>query len=217
MILAIKSYWKVFLISKKINDKLKNSNLKKQNKKKKIEKKYSNENDKENPLLTSDTNENGDLENFIQEKNKNNYWVLIIIIGNVNQFFGSGLCLMDSDYIYYVEYFVGIGCFFAYINLIKYISKYRDYASFYHTLNAALPTIIKFIFSSLVLFGAFLFFAYCLFWRSERFASVSMSMISLFSLFNGDSILDIIKNLIGANYLFSGILFYIFYCLIFFS
>ena len=212
MILCLKSFWKILVITKKIDLDRKRHEVKGK-KKKNLE-----NSDISTPLLLSEIKgktELGDFDLFDQEKQSLNYWIIIIILGNISQIFGSWLCLVNSDYIILVEYFVGIGCFFSYLNLIKYISKYPNYSSFYNTLNNSLPNIIKFLLSSSVIWGAFVFFAFSLFWRSERFSSLHLSLISLFCLYNGDSVLDIANNLIGAEYGLIGILFFLLFCIVF--
>ena len=76
------------------------------------------------PLLNIDNKESVDKSNelneFELEKKSFNMWTIIIIIGNIAQVFGSGLCLSNTDYVLSVESLVGIGCFFAYLNIIKY-------------------------------------------------------------------------------------------------
>ena len=165
MFLAVISFWKIMQLSQKLNNFLKKR--KKKNPNESINKhEKSNKHDEDgmdDPLLFAEKyginkEERKDLILFQKKKKKFNYWILIVIIGNIAQIFGSGLCLVNTDYIFFVEAFVGIGCFFAYINLIKYIASYSNYSSFYHTLNKALPTALNFFFSISIIFCAFLMF-----------------------------------------------------------
>lgn len=214
MILSFKSFWKIILMSRKLYNLIKTQ--KRSKKDKKVEKIDEEQRD---PLLNNNGvkigDENKEINDFEGIKKTHNYWIIIIIIGNISQIFGSGLCLVNTDYVFCVEAFVGIGCFFSYINLIKYISKYTEYSSFYFTLRISMPTVLKFLFSSSLIFCSFLMFAFTMFWRSERFATLNQSMYLLFCIIFGDCIFDTFNNLIGANYVFMGIVYFILYIIIF--
>lgn len=142
-------------------------------------------------------------------------WSLICLVGNLSQVLGSGLALTYVDTINTsISIMVGLGCFFAWLYIGRYIEYHGDYATIYETLQRSFPVVLRYLLGTLPIFLGFLFFGMCCFWQSERFASVSQAVISLFSMINGDIIFDVFHELKEINF-FLGQAFCYFFCLIF--
>lgn len=142
-------------------------------------------------------------------------WSVICLIGNIVQVFGASLSLFDEDNIMTsTEILVGFGCMLSYINIGRYLEYNKDYSTVFSTIQRALPNVLRYLLGVMPIFFGFIFFGICLFWRSERFSSTSSTMISLFSLLNGDSVFDIFMDLSSASFFLGQIYCYIF-CLMF--
>jgi hypothetical protein len=134
-------------------------------------------------------------------RNLFNMWSFICLFGNVVQIFGAGLCLFDTEnVITSTEVLVGFGCMLAYINIGRYLTYDQNYSTIFATLQRALPNVLRYLLGVMPIFFGFLFFGLCLFWRSERFVSTSSTMITLYSLINGDSVFDIFSDLSGVSF-----------------
>jgi hypothetical protein len=144
-----------------------------------------------------------------------NMWSLICLVGNIIQIFASAISVFDTKNILaYSEILVGFGCFFAYINIGRYIEYAENYSTIYITIKNAMPNVFRYLFGVFPIFLGFIFFGLCVFWRSERFTSTSNVMIILFSLAQGDSVFDTFKDLSGI-YFFIGQAYLYLFCLIF--
>ena len=138
-------------------------------------------------------------------------WSVICIISNLIQIFGSGISLFDFDNVLSsTEILVGFGCFLAYINIGRYLKFYHDYSTIFETLSKALPNVLRYLLGVFPIFFGFLFLGLCLFWRSERFSSPSNTMITLFALLNGDSVMDTFRDVSGVSFILGQIYCYIF-------
>jgi hypothetical protein len=144
-----------------------------------------------------------------------NVWALICIIGNIVQIFGSGMSLFDTDNIMSsTEILVGFGCMLSYINVGRYLEYNREYSTIFATISRAMPNVLRYLLGVMPIFFGFIFFGLCLFWRSERFVSTSSTMITLFSMLNGDSVFDIFNDLTGVSFFIGQVYCYIF-CIMF--
>jgi len=144
-----------------------------------------------------------------------NMWSLISILGNIVQIFGSVLSLFDSNNtMTSTEILVGFGCMLAYINIGRYLEYNREYSTIFATIKRALPNVLRYLLGVMPIFFGFIFFGLCMFWRSERFVNTSSTMITLFSMLNGDSIFDIFNDLTGVSFFIGQFYCYIF-CIIF--
>jgi hypothetical protein len=142
-------------------------------------------------------------------------WSVMGLIGNVIQIFGSGLALSESsDVTTNITVLLGSGCLFACINMGKYIEYHKDYAIVYDTLRQSFPVVIRYLIGVFPIFLGFLFFSVSVFWRSERFSSVSTASYTLFSLIQADAILDSFRDLSGIRFFLGQIFLYLF-CIIF--
>ncbi len=144
-----------------------------------------------------------------------NMWSIISLLGNIVQIFGSVLSLFDSNNtMASTEILVGFGCMLAYINIGRYLEYNREYSTIFATIKRALPNVLRYLLGVMPIFFGFIFFGLCMFWRSERFVSTSSTMITLFSMLNGDSIFDIFNDLTGVSFFVGQIYCYMF-CIMF--
>lgn len=151
---------------------------------------------------------------LLTSKDKNKFfkmWDIIALIGNIMQFFGSILLIYEKEKIMIMsEVLIGFGCFIAYLSLGRYFEFMRDYNTIISTILKAIPNSLRYFFGVLPLFIGFILFGVSLFWRSERFTSIPMTFITLFAMMNGDSVLDIIKDLKEVNFFLGQIYAYLF-------
>lgn len=144
-----------------------------------------------------------------------NMWTIISLIGNIVQVFGAGMSLLDTDNVMTsTEILVGSGCMLAYINIGRYLEYNRDYSALFTVIQRALPNVLRYLLGVMPVFMGFIFFGLCLFWRSERFVTTSATMVTLFSMLNGDSVFDIFNDLKGVSF-FVGQLYCYIFCIMF--
>ena len=125
--------------------------------------------------------------------------------------FCAGISLFDSDNVLSsTEILVGFGCFLAYINIGRYLKFYPEYSTIFQTISRALPNVLRYLLGVVPIFFGFLFFGLCMFWRSERFSSPSNTMITLFAILNGDSVMDTFRDLSCFSFVFGQIYCYFF-------
>lgn len=117
------------------------------------------------------------------------YWSVISFIGNIIQILAALFFILKNYFgLYYAEYLCGFGCFIAYITLVQYLEYYSEYSFIIKTLNVAIPNILKTIVGILPLYiGAVLLFT-SVFPNSQRFASLSLTAMNLYSIINGDEL-----------------------------
>jgi len=163
---------------------------------------------KENRGITLSRNHN-----FKNHSNKKifNFWNILCLFANLSQIIASGYSLA---FIYnppfMVNFLIGLGCMLALINIARYIHYSSDYAMIYETLNISFPMVIRYISGVMPMYLGFILFGYCLFWESERFGSISRTMITLFSMINGDSVYSTFQDLKRDNFFISQIYLYVF-------
>ena len=144
-----------------------------------------------------------------------NKWEIICLLGNIIQLFASCICIIDiHHYMTCTELSIACGCFCAYLYLGRYIDYSKQYSAINMTILKSLPNVLRYLIGAVPVFMAFLFFGLCAFWKSERFASISSVIITLFSLANGDSIYDVLSDLSGIYFVLGQIYAYLF-CIFF--
>ena len=149
-------------------------------------------------------------------------WSIICLIGNMLQILGSVLILINSQsLLLFSNVVIGFGSMIAYINMGRYIEDNPDYSTINETIIRSLPKVLRYLLGVLPIFMGFMFFGkflfklgICVFWRSERFTSISSTVIALFSLINGDSVYSTFSDLKQTSYFLGQIYLYLF-CIIF--
>ena len=130
-----------------------------------------------------------------------NKWNILCLVGNLLQ--SVGVCIYLTDYkqrLVVTNVFFGLGCFFAWLNIGRYLEYNPRYFIVFKTLFASLPTTARFLLGNFPLFMGYAFLGTCIFWRSERFNSVSRSMVTEFALFLGDSVFDIFREISEVDF-----------------
>ena len=167
---------------------------------------------------------NEDDDNVKPKKNRKNEkdhnlnlgWTLICLIGNIFQILGSFIYFIESSNDQTInELMIGLGALCAVMNLGRYLEYSVDYGSIYNTVTYSMPTVIRYLLGVMPIFIGYILLGLCLFWKSDFFSSPSMSFITLFSLSQGDSTLDIFKDLGSISY-FLGYLYTFTFCMFFF-
>ena len=98
----------------------------------------------------------------------------------------GGFMLVSND----SELFVGLGCMLAWFGLVKYMDYSKNYSIMGKTLSFSMPNVIRTLISTIPFMLGYAFLGTCLFWKSNRFQSVSDSLFLLYGLMNGDIIYD---------------------------
>jgi hypothetical protein len=143
------------------------------------------------------------------------FWAVICVFANIFQLFGAGISLSSPINVTLTEtLLIGLGCFFAWINIVKYIEYHRDWSLLYDVLYKTSPAASRYIIGVFPVFIAFIFFGVCVFWQSERFANTSSSMFTLFAIMQGDSVFDTFQDLKGIHF-FMGQIYCLAFCTIF--
>lgn len=144
-----------------------------------------------------------------------NWWQIFCLMGNIIQIFACGLSIFDQKTLFQsTEILVGFGVMFAYFNMGRYIEYANNYSIFYVIIQNSLQSVSRYLIGVTPVFLGFIFFGLCVFWRSERFTSFSDVMIILFSLAQGDSVFDALKDLSGL-YFFLGQVYLYSFCILF--
>eukprot|EP00820_Chromera_velia_P028132 Cvel_11466.t1-p1 / transcript=Cvel_11466.t1 / gene=Cvel_11466 / organism=Chromera_velia_CCMP2878 / gene_product=Mucolipin-2, putative / transcript_product=Mucolipin-2, putative / location=Cvel_scaffold721:63832-71391(+) / protein_length=1263 / sequence_SO=supercontig / SO=protein_coding / is_pseudo=false len=142
-----------------------------------------------------------------------NLWFLITIVGNFTQLFAATLCMMTNVNIAFRLGALGIGCFLAWTNLLRYLEYFSKYYVLMRTMARGVPRILEFLAAVVPLFLAYAALGVSLFWATEQFGNMSWSCLSLFSVLNGDDIRNVFKNLKEIHPMFGEIYLYSFLCL----
>ena len=131
--------------------------------------------------------------------------------GCVVQLIGGILSLYEGqENMEFTKYTVGIGAVLAYLMLVKYLSFNWRFQTIFNTMAKSIPNLIMYFIGTMPIFISFVLFAVANFPYSERFHSFTVVILSLFGMMNGDSILDIINDLIGNSYFLGQIYVYSF-------
>eukprot|EP01017_Pseudomicrothorax_dubius_P050504 TRINITY_DN9581_c0_g1_i5.p1 TRINITY_DN9581_c0_g1~~TRINITY_DN9581_c0_g1_i5.p1 ORF type:complete len:489 (-),score=73.15 TRINITY_DN9581_c0_g1_i5:18-1484(-) len=122
-------------------------------------------------------------------------WLFVSMLGNTFQLFGSLLNLFEfvplntTTYTTLEDFFLGLGCFAAWIKLASYLEyNNRNAYLLTTTIKYAFPSIAKFIFGILPIILGYIFLGRCLFWKTSGFESATSSFVTLFSSMVGDNI-----------------------------
>ena len=124
------------------------------------------------------------------------------LLSNMIQIFGSCVAIAYPNNILESEsVLVGLGCFFSYIIIVRYIQFHSDFSIFYEVVSKSFPIVMRYLGGVFPIFMGYLFFGLCVFWQSERFSTVSRSMYTLFALIQGDAVWDTFMDLKGRSYM----------------
>jgi hypothetical protein len=153
---------------------------------------------------------------FSQKLELINPWMVFITVGNIAQIFGCMLAFTDSDNVLSDhDIIIGISCFCSWIYILRYLPHDSNSYIIINTFRRSVTTIAPYITGVLPIFLAYVFLGMACFWQSGYYANTTDSMISAYSLMNGDSIYDAFykvtrqHSVIGMLYMYSFILFFI--------
>jgi len=121
-----------------------------------------------------------------------NPWCIGIMFANVFQLVGATSVLFShSITLSFNELLIGLGCFGAWIGILRFIDTDTKLYSAPRTIKTAFPIIFRILVGVTPIFIGFSFLGMCLFWRSDKFKSPSDTFFSLFAMMYGDAIRDI--------------------------
>ena len=149
-----------------------------------------------------------------QSKSNENFvwvdpWNIAIFGGSLIQLTGTVLYLFDlKEKSATSDVFMGLGSFFAWVNITSYLRIYPEYYGTFFTLFKSIPTIFKYLMSVLPIFIGCGFLCCCIFWSSEFFSSPSKAFYSEFALYLCDIVIDSSDQLPNINYAFANIYIY---------
>ena len=140
-----------------------------------------------------------------------NKWDIFIILSNLFQIIGSIVSFMlQKNMNGSMDTYVGFGILLCYISLGKYLDYTPKYSLFYRTFVNSMSDFIPSFIAILPVFIGFTFLGLCLFWSSERFTTSTDIMKGLFAIMLGDSIYDIMSDIIDRSNFFGQIYGYLF-------
>mmetsp|Transcript_27645 Transcript_27645/g.49915 ORF Transcript_27645/g.49915 Transcript_27645/m.49915 type:complete len:345 (-) Transcript_27645:20-1054(-) len=143
-----------------------------------------------------------------------NLWTVVSITANIFQMFGAviSFCnIVDAG----LSLVIGFGCFFAWINIIRYmVEKSESYVAI-RSLQYSSEILIPYMAGVVPIYMAFVFLGMSLFWSSGSFTNVTESMATTFALMQADtffgtmSALEQVNNFLGMLYTVAFTLFFI--------
>jgi hypothetical protein len=165
--------------------------------------------------LTDTTLDTADLDwdslTFSDKANLYNFWTIVVIIGDILLIIGSAFLIFNTNHSFQPNnHILGFSAFCHWCGSLKYMENIRGYNIIGNTFVNSGMIVIKAMAGVLPLFIAFTLLGMCLFIDSMRFGSVSLSMYTLFSLQNGDSVFDIFYEVQQNQFLAASIFMYVF-------
>ena len=120
---------------------------------------------------------------------------ILVIIACITFFLVSKVS-MD---VYYRS--VGFGCFFAWINVLKYLEWSPNSYAVINTLKRSFSTLWRYVLGIFPIFMGFVFLAMTLFWKSGSYNDTTQSMMTSFALLNGDTVYGFFSTNVAVNFL----------------
>jgi mucolipin 2 len=116
----------------------------------------------------------------------------VSVFGNFIQIVSAVIAIIDSvsdiDLLVFrfEEGLIGLGCMVSWLMMLKYLEYNPNINLMTSTLRLASSNLLMFMLGVLPFFFGFVFLGQCLFWRYDKFSSTLNSILTLFSLANGD-------------------------------
>jgi hypothetical protein len=123
-------------------------------------------------------------------------WFMVGVGGNFFQFIGAVVSILSEsitrrlDVFEKKETFIGFGAMLAWITMLKYLEYNQNLNLMTSTLSKAWGNLLMFMIGVMPFFFGFVFLGQCIFWKYSKFEDTSSSVITLFSLLNGDIVND---------------------------
>lgn len=141
-------------------------------------------------------------------------WPVLSLLSGILQILGCAafffVSLISLD-VYFRT--VGFGCFFAWVELIQYLSWSPNSYAIINTLKRSFVTLWKYALGILPVFMGFVFLGMALFWKSGNYSSISQAMVKSFAMINGDNLYGIFEPNFEANYLAGYLYMFVFFVL----
>ena len=131
-----------------------------------------------------------------------NLWTIGSFISNILEIFACITFFFVSNVsmdVYFRS--VGFGCFFAWVNVIRYLDWSPNSYAIVTTLKRSFATLWRYVFGILPIFMAFVFLAMTLFWKSGNYNDAPQAMITSFALLNGDNIYGYFSANVNVNFI----------------
>jgi hypothetical protein len=140
-----------------------------------------------------------------------NPWCIAIMIANMFQLVGaSSVLFSNTSTLSLNELVIGLGCFGAWLTILRFIDTDQNLYSGPKTIKTAAPKIFNILVGVFPVFIGFGFLGLCLFWRSDYFKSPSDAFFTLFSMMYGDALRDIYTDVSFGRYLAANLFCYSF-------
>ncbi len=141
---------------------------------------------------------------WVQKFNLMNPWHMIGLAANALEILSSVLTLLNSTFklysLHYTNIVLGISAILTWTNMVQYFAHFPQFYVLITTLRKGLPNVIRFIIGALpiligyALCGLILFGSY-----SKFFRNLTHSVVTLFSVTNGDIIHDGFSSVYGQS------------------
>jgi len=137
----------------------------------------------------------------IEPKTWVNKWNIVALISNLFQLSGTLVFLFEPrQRISGANNMIGIGCFFAWVNIMRYFQYDSNYFFMFSAIQRSFTTVTKYLLGAMTIFVGYAIFGSSVFWQSHRFESASRAITIQFALLDGDSIYDTFADLTYTNY-----------------
>jgi hypothetical protein len=118
------------------------------------------------------------------------------VAGNFFQIFGALVALLELvideklAIFEHKELLIGLGVMLAWVTILKYLEYSPNLNLMSATLSKSWSNLLVFLLGVMPFFLGFVFLGQTIFWKYNKFEDTSSSVITLFSLLNGDIVND---------------------------
>jgi hypothetical protein len=132
-----------------------------------------------------------------------NKWSVVTLIGNLFTIFGSSFYIFSRFFnSKLIEIFIGFGCFFSWVSIIRYLENTRQFSVITRTFSVAIPKVAALQFGILPVYVGYTLMGRALFWQDlHAFMDFSKAAFTLFSVANGDSVWDTFSGTTRSRYI----------------
>ena len=140
-----------------------------------------------------------------------NKWSFIIILSWLCLIIGSFFLMINTRSIgLNGEMFIGFGVFLTWLSLIKYYEHVPGFNIILNTIANWAEIVLKGVIGIFPVFIGYGIIGTCIFYRSQRFWTLSTTMFTLWSIMFGDILFDVWHDIDSIDYLFAQIYVYTF-------
>ena len=133
---------------------------------------------------------------FFEKMKFFDFWFTVSVAGHFFQLLGSLVSFLDDlvDYelviFSYKQYLIGFSVMFAWITIIQYLQYNDEVNLLTATLSSSFENLFMFLLGVMPFFIGFAYLGSTMFWKYKKFEDASSSVITLFSILNGDIVND---------------------------